>query len=410
MAINADLRFKMAHPIFSFDKLRPVTMTIIASYDIQEPNLPALFMFLPVTDKILPPHLAVQKKQGKIRLPPELNKPGEILSMRYEKQIRGITRSEKPKSFSHSIIVDIGTSERIISVKFSKTLEFTGPTSIAVAREAAENLLAHTKRCQEDLVFIRNNRQRAHELREQFVIDQTITGIDAVDEELLQIFRKQARGYPEERLDSFLTFMIEFNRDLYEGSLKLGKFECEMANILFNLSYSIDLVSFAEVMNRPPFRTIFNNYKSASAVVVYYDYMKIDRTTGQQKQVKHSIRVNQSGHVRHSGPNLKEMRKVYNAFMQKVILNYDAIRSIENKKRILVIEGPSRPISIEDWRAMIKRERALRSATMNDELPMAIGETLEEKVVTIREQAKIPSPMTVRTESRLDFDYSPLCN
>src|SRR5665648_400852 len=91
-------------PVFDFDRLKPVTMTVIVSYDVQELNLPALFMFLPVTDQVLPPHLSVQKKQGKIRLPPELNRPGEILSMRYNKQVRGIIRSENAKSFPHLII------------------------------------------------------------------------------------------------------------------------------------------------------------------------------------------------------------------------------------------------------------------------------------------------------------------
>src|SRR5437870_5834649 len=92
-------------PVFNFAMMKPVTMTVIASYDVGELNLAGLFAFLPVTDQCLPAHLNFKKKQGKIRLPPELNRPGEILSMRYNKQVRGIVRSETAKSFSHSIII-----------------------------------------------------------------------------------------------------------------------------------------------------------------------------------------------------------------------------------------------------------------------------------------------------------------
>lgn len=423
-------------PIFEFDRLKPVTMTVIVSYNVVELNLPAIFTFLPVTERVLPRNLNIQKKQGKIRLPPELNRPGEILSMRYDKQTRGIIRSETSRSFSHSIIIDLGTSERIISVKFSRTLEFTGPTSIAIAREAAESLLRHTKQCQDDLNFIHAHRDRALALKEAFILDSRLqeslelgnsqsesspTQFDEIDKRIWGIFQKQVRGYPPDRVDMFLSFMIDFNRPLYTGTLELGEFECEMANILFNLGYPIDQVPFTQIMNQEPFRCGFNNYKSASAVVVYYDYIKYDRNTGQPKPAKHTIRVNRSGHVRHSGPNLQAMKEVYHAFMKRVLQHYTEIQSVETSKQFLRIVGPSKAFSVSEWRALIKNEEELRDKILREDVPMAKGEVYSQGPIVevihpaleldIIEQGLLIPPLTADVapvQRSLNFDYVPL--
>src|SRR5690606_27553519 len=142
-------------------------------------------------------------------------------------------------------------------------------------------------------------------------------------------------GYSVEKMNDFLDFMINFNRNLYTGTLKLGDFESEMTNIQFNLGFSINQSAFNELMNNFPFESKFNNVKSASAVNVYYNYQKVDRNTGQLKNARHTIRVNRSGHVRHSGPNMNAMEVVYNAFMYRVLNNHEKIRSVENGKQQL---------------------------------------------------------------------------
>jgi hypothetical protein len=413
-------------PIYDFDMLKPVTMTVIASYDVEELNLPAIFTFLSVTNAQLSAHLNFQKKQGKIRLPSELNVPGQIFSMRYNKQVRGIMRSEKAKSFSHSIIIDMGTSERIISVKLSRKLEFTGPTSIEIAREAAESLLTQIANCQKDLEFLQENQSRCSALKDLFVQNNELQTNDPTDKRIWKIFQEKSRGYPPESLEMFLDFMIQFNRPLYTGSLKLNQFECEMANILFNLGYPINQLAFVKVMNDEPFRCTFNNYKTASSVAVYYDYIKYDRSTGQPKQAKHTIRVNRSGHVRHSGPNLEMMKAVYYAFMKRVIANYDEIQSVENKKKQIRVDLPGRSLSIKEWRAVLHEEENLRQKVLTGQVPIATGENLEisskeEKVTTptddlyLNDNGNTPmlndiyevetQPMS---EDSFNFDYAPI--
>lgn len=419
-------------PVFNFSRMTPVTMTIIASYDVGELNLPGLFTFLPVTDQCLPPHLNFQKKQGKIRLPPELNRPGEILSMRYNKQVRGIVRSETASSFSHSIIIDVGTSERIISVKLSRTLELTGPTSFKIAREAAKTILNHVKNCQENLNFLRTNRELAIQMKYKFLYSISGGDIEITDEtekRIWEIYQQQTKGYAIEKIGDFLDFMLNFNRNLYTGTLELGEMESEMANILFNLGYSINQISFARIMNRSPFICKFTNAKSASAVNVFYYYTKLDRNTGQPKTAKHTIRVNKSGHVRHSGPNLEAMEPVYYAFIQRVLQHHSQIQSIETCKQQLRILGNGRSLSTKEWKELLNDEEKFRQQILDGELPIATGDNLipyqpeeiipeiiEEPLITLEIiQSGLPATNTIIGNYNQDidlpslmFDYSPL--
>lgn len=417
-------------PVYNFSKLKPVTMTVIVSYDVGELNLPGLFTFLPVTSQCLSPHINFQKKQGKIRLPPELNKPGEILSMRYNKQVRGIVRSETPSSFSHSIIIDMGTSERIISVKLSRTLELTGPTSFKIAREATEAILGYVKECQEMLNYLRNNRELANQVKHKFMYAISGGEVEVKEEEakIWEIYRQQTKGYAIDKVSDFLDFMLNFNRNLYTGTLAIGEMESEMANILFNLGYSINQVAFANIMNRSPFVCKFTNAKSASAVNVFYYYTKIDRNTGQPKEAKHTIRVNKSGHVRHSGPNLETMEGVYYAFIQRVLQHHTQIQSIETCKQQLKITGSFKVLSHKEWKELLDEEEEFRQLILNGGVPIAIADnsisyehtnntsTNDESIITQQiMQNEIPINNVIQNNyisnmnlPSLMFDYSPL--
>lgn len=421
--------------VFNFEVLKPCTMTIIASYNVGELNLPGLFAFLPVTSQCLPSHLNFQKKQGKIRLPPELNRPGEILSMRYNKQVRGIVRSETASSFSHSIIIDVGTSERIISVKLSRTLELTGPTSFKIAREASETILGHVKQCQNNLNLLRTNRDLAIQIKHKFLHaisggEVEINNNDETEIRIWEIYKQQTKGYAIEKVSDFLDFMLNFNRNLYTGTLEIGEMESEMANILFNLGYSINQIAFARIMNKSPFICKFTNAKSASAVNVYYYYTKLDRNTGQPKTAKHTIRVNKSGHVRHSGPNLETMEPVYYAFVQRVLQHHSQIQSIEPCKQQLRITGQSKALSIAEWKELLNEEERFRQRILDGGVPIATGDNsilyendrnfnnFEESMITLEIiQSGLPATNIIMggyikdqdvDSPSLMFDYSPL--
>ena len=354
------------HPsIYNFDNITPVTMTTLVGYDASEINLPALFSLLPVTERELPSGMTFQKKQNKIKFPKEMNHPGEILSMRFDGMVRGIVRSAKAASFSHSIIIDIGTSSRIISVKLSKsTLQLTGPTSYAISQEAAEYILEHVRKCQEDLDFVRANRESAEKVRD-IVVDELTTGVKSTCElspielQIYTYFYSRVKKYTPLLAQQFVAFILALKTDLYTGTLELGSHECEMANILFNLGYKINQVKFAQIMNAKPFMCKYNNANRASSVIVKYRYIKLDRTTKQPVEAFHTLRINKSGHVKHYGPGLKLMRPVYYAFMRQTLLHVNEIRSAENGKRELKITVPSRPWSVDEWNKFLKNEKEL---------------------------------------------------
>src|SRR5579885_830950 len=104
MIILVILKMNNSHtPIYDFDNLKPILMTLIIEYDVDNLNLPALYVLIPAT-KLKIHNNSFIKKQGKIQFPRELNIPGEILSMRYMNNTKGIIRSKKPTCFPNAII------------------------------------------------------------------------------------------------------------------------------------------------------------------------------------------------------------------------------------------------------------------------------------------------------------------
>lgn len=357
----------LSPPIYDFDRLTPITMTIIIPYEVEELNLPAIFALLPVTNQTLPSDCIYQKKQGKIRLPAQLNSPGVILSMRYDHQVRGIVRSESAKSFSHTIIMDIGTSDRIISAKLSRSsIELTGPTSYSIAYEAANFVLQHVKTCQSKLNLIQSNLELAIQIKEQVIeelkgTEEEEEPRDEVATEIYEYFKENSRGYSSEMLPDFLDFLVNFSKPLYQGSLELGKLECQMVNLLFNIGFPVNQVAFAQIMNKEPFEASYTNLKRTPNVIVVHKYYKLDNS---EKQ--HTIRVNKSGHVKYSGPNLETMRVLYYAFMQRVIIHARMIRSVEQSKHKIRPSGQVREYTIEEFKQLLKEEEELRQYVVNN--------------------------------------------
>jgi len=366
-------------PICDFDAYKPITMSVIGSYDVGDLNLSAIFMLLPVTDRVLGPNASLQKKQGKICFPPEFNRPGEILSMRFKGQVRGIIRSENPTSFPHSIIIDIGTSDRIISMKLSRSLKLNGPRSMEIAREAAQAILNHIKETQKELDLIAEHRDVAIEVRNRLCICASTNvlldeeSLDEVGKRIAQIFKRQIRGYPLDKIGPFLDVIISFNQKLYTGTLQLGRLESEMVNIQYHLGLGINKMAFWSAINQKPFIANYNTVKPAAPVNVFYQYTKYDMS-GEPVEAKHSIRVNQSGHVRHSGPNLEAMKPVYYAFIQRVLQHWSTIQAVENKKQKIKITATPRVYSVNEWRDLLRREEELRRKILAGEVTIATGE------------------------------------
>lgn len=400
---------KYGPPVIDFDYLRPVTMTIMVSYDIQEMNIPAIFSLLPVCQTSLAETCHLRKKQGKIQLPPELNKPGEIISMRWGGYVRGIVRSKKSAGFPHSIIMDIGTSDRIISLKLSKTIELTGPRSLEIAREATEAILTKLKACSEKLQFIQEHRDLALALKPSY-LDGTLKDRPLTEDEMtiISILDQFSRGC-DKALPEFLDFWINFNRPIYIGTLNIHNYSYEMANLSFNLGYPVNQVAIARIMEAEPFICQFTNAKTASGVTIQYQYIKYDRNTGQPKVGQHTIRVNKSGHVRYSGPGLEAMRPVYYTFLQRILQHQEEIRSCEERTQQIKINTRPRIYSPEEWRHLIEEQNNLRERILSGQVPLAQVETLQPENEIYPEEVDPEGVQIVHLDyPTIEFDYIPI--
>lgn len=404
-------------------------MTSLLEYDSTEFNLWGVFVLLPVTKAKIDMTKVHARKQNKIVLPPELNIPGEIISMRFKGIVRGIKRSENPGFFAHSIIMDIGAKGKTMALKLSKgTMEFTGATSTLMTIETANILLNHIKQAQENILFMRDHLNLVYHINEHiskygefptpnfllFNKRETVAKDERRDlpkdsaiekekskEELYELVEKavfteeeKLIGYQYEKIINFymqkygdyersdiLQFLTQFAEDktlfLYEGSLKIGKSTSEMTNMLWNLGFPIIQSELASVMNSPPFICKYTNANNSFSVTVLHYYEKIERTTGKKILSPHTIRVNRSGHVTYSGPDRDLMESLYYAFMKKIILNFDRIRSTEKTKQVIRIRKSNRIMSVAEWKRMILNEVQLREEILTGKVPVATQSALD---------------------------------
>ncbi|AYV86019.1 MAG: hypothetical protein Solivirus3_19 [Solivirus sp.] len=406
-------------PLFRFSDIPVTTMTSLLEFDSTYFNLWGVFVMLPTTKAKLDKSKTFVKKQNKIVLPPEMNIPGEIISMRFAGVVRGIVRAEKPTFFSHAIIIDAGSSKRIMSLKLSKgTIEFTGATSTISTIETANTLLNHIKQAQENLFFMRDHLDLVYEINQyledygEFPTWQLMAylrrsskeELSKREEEKLKLYEEVRKaefteeekliGYQYEKIINFyiqkygdyensdiIHFLTRFaetkNLSLFEGTLKIGKNTPEMTNVLWNLGFPIIQSELAKVMNSPPFLCKYTNANSSFYCTILHYYKKLERTSGKTVLSCHTIRVNRSGHITYSGPSILLMEPVYYAFMKKIIQNIDKIRSTEKTKQLIRIRKSQRVMSIEEWKRMIRNEIQLKDDILNDRVPMATCSALD---------------------------------
>jgi len=418
-------------PVLPFEQLKVVTMTIITTLTVHDLNLPAIFALLPVTKRSFALGQHLQRKQGKIKFTPNMNVPGEILSMRYKGHVRGIVRSEVSRYFPHAIIIDIGTSVRIISVKLAKSIELTGPPSFEVARETVDYLLQLINETQKQLEIIQQNPEIALRVANRMLeiasiscgsgsftnilLDQTLFSCpesEGMESKVQNILARWVHGYPLEQLSGFLNFILSMNTGLYTGNQAVGPFESDMINVSYELGFSINRVTMAEAMNIAPFASNFNNARSSRAVKVYYFYTKKDRTTGKPRSAHHTITINMSGYVTHSGPNFESMKMVYHSFMKLVLENLEKVQStIPTPKKIKYTRN-GRCLSQEEYNQILSQEEAFRNDLLQGRLPLVVADVPDSGAG----EAPLLEPTYIITYTipvteippSIIFDYSPI--
>lgn len=412
----------MAIPVQSFEDLKVVTMTIVTTLNVEMMNLSAIFALLPVTKRSFAKDQRLQRKQGKVKFTPDMNTPGEILSMRHDGHVRGIIRSENPRFFPHTIILDMGAPQRIISVKLSKSIELTGPTSFEIAKITTDYLMDHIRTAQKRLELIQQNSKEALEtavaiwnsvsqLTPEIVFDADaydITNASEVKNTILTL----AHGYPIGQLHGFLSFLVTLATPLFIGPLVCENYESQMINVCYELGFNVNRVRMNDIMDSTPFTATYNNASSTREVVVLFSYTKVDRSSGKPKVAKQTIRIKPSGYVTHSGPNFESIRHVYYLFMKRVLLNIDTIQSsIQNEVRKIKINRNTRELSMNDYLSIIEKENQLKDDIINDRLitlmeDLTVTTSNETEVAEVEPTVSsetVVTPVTYHT-----FSYSPL--
>lgn len=143
--------------IKAFTDLNITTMTCGCEFEKISVNLDTAYHLLPIT-YVKP--LDTKKKKNKI---PFLDKPGAVVTMRYKDELRGLRRSDKVKSFSHSIIIDICTRVKSLSTKLApQSIHICGATSKQVAIDGVKHIIEALLESQYMLEYIKDNPQIAN--------------------------------------------------------------------------------------------------------------------------------------------------------------------------------------------------------------------------------------------------------
>lgn len=323
--------------ITRFDQLNTTIMTGLCSFDSETSiNINTLFHLLPVTRKVIPlPPLKVSKVFGsdtvkikgkpttKMKYPENLDYfEGEILALRYNDKCRGVRRSHEVGFFSNNISIDLRLKTKRVNVKLYKTIEITGLKSIQMGWDTCAIIIEKIQYLKRILNIFKHRPSVA-----TMAVDAIIAGHVPTDPSTLMIFTYfQDMTFDiegDQAIRDECTRLVGFAHQgpIAVGELKITEVTSPMTNLTYYLGFNINRIKFAPMINSYPFECNFSNAadsSSGSAVRVCYYYETIDKNTGKVKQSKHTINVNMSGHVTHSGPGQEAIEPVYNSFIKRI--------------------------------------------------------------------------------------------
>lgn len=139
-----------------FKYIPVTTMTLVVTLSSVIERVVA-FCLLPITRIDLPK----QKRRSKKYKLPFHDKPGCILSMRYNGITRGIIRSNKNSYLKNSISIDISVKDKNINVKLSKSkIHMCGAKSTEQGRETAQYIVDLLVNVQNELNYMNEDENR----------------------------------------------------------------------------------------------------------------------------------------------------------------------------------------------------------------------------------------------------------
>lgn len=362
-------------PVIEFKEYDCTTMTVTVPLNTKSQNLHAIFILLPTTKYTIPEGTKLQCKGGKIVYPKYWKAPngeitiiprGEIISARYGKETKGIVRS-KSNAFPTSITFDISTSLRPVSLKFSQTIKLTGPPNFKIVDEAVTDIIYKIKDLQEKVIFLKNNLEDIFNVIDNFDSIDSHTETQSIIRDIIC-----SSGYDSD-LQYFRNLTDKFIRNfdgvLYDGLLVHENYHSEMINISFELGFIVHQKNMVEIFNNTIFIPYHTTARNNSTVKITYNTLKKNRK-GETVPGTHTFKINKSGNVTFSGPNLEDMEKVYYSFYKILLSNSSKVKTKETYIKKYKIKGGGRGYSFKEWFDILKEEEQLIMRILNGDVPL----------------------------------------
>lgn len=333
-------------PVVPFHVLRATTMTIVVPLRTENLNIRAIFVMLPIIDTHLDAS-CIKCKQGKIIYPKELNIPGEIIYARCGEDSKGLVEPEG-KAFPISITLVIGTSVKPMALKMSETIELTGAPSMEAAKEAVGYLIRKIHLLQQYCDYIRDRKDELFTLIENWeTFHPRLTSKGPFHSKMEVIVHELTKQYNRHhdslriKYEFLSKFLIHFDCYLYRNELEVIKFDSEMINVPFDLGFTVNQREMANLMQQKPFVCYYNNVRENSCLFVQkYDLKKNRRD--EDKWSRLVFKINRSGYVMYSGPNLHKMEQYYYLFFRMILTSNLNLQSNEiYERKVKIIDTPS---------------------------------------------------------------------
>jgi hypothetical protein len=332
--------------ITPFEDLRITTITMIVTLD-SKIHKEIAYHLLPIT-RI---ENYKMKNTVKCKLPHSKN-PGDIVSMRYKRNTRGIIKNNK-KPFKNAVTIDISTKIKNISLKLSKnSIQICGASSKEDGVEASNHVINHLQFVQEMLNKMNDNMNESLELIKWIKnhtkgesVEKTIIETKTCNKMVLNIHNIIMDNYickplniPEYFDKTLAKYLLSLSVDfLYHSdyckkldyilklknviknkTINIEHIELAMVNYNFSLNFQVDRAKLDQLINEQyGFISRYNNALSPSVTIElrYKPTLNSAVKRRKNKVPHHTFLVYRSGSVTQSGPGEELMKKAYYKFM-----------------------------------------------------------------------------------------------
>jgi len=332
--------------ITPFEELRTTTITMIVTLDSKIYKEIAFHLF-PIT--IIENYKI--KNTAKCKLP-HSKTPGDIVSMRYKNNTRGIIKNKK-NPFKNAVTIDISTKIKNISLKLSKnSIQICGASSKEDGIEASNHIINHLQYIQNMLNIINDNITETLEIVKWIKnntkgekVEKNVVESKICNNFLLNIHEKILDNYiyipiiiPEYFNKKLINYLLSLSNDfLYHSdfckkldyvlklknviknaTINIKQIELAMVNYNFSLKFQVDRAKWDQLINeRYGFISRYINALSPSVTIELMYKPPFNSTVKRRKNKvpHHTFLVYRSGSVTQSGPGGELMKDAYYKFM-----------------------------------------------------------------------------------------------